>query len=441
MDTSGWFAYVKYKDNEKEKVPISKISDVNDKGQKIPFQPKDLNDYVYGKLYSVRTSLRSKDGKESKYYAVIGKLAESLEAINAVRPRWPDLQIDDEEPESTGVEDQEENINYCIQKNKDQVKIKKNKKRKASNKELELFIENNVLNEKVFDKNITIEAAKKKTKNDKTYDEDNIQVENKKHKFIYRNSTETKYLQEKILQLENELKEKDEALSFINNPQVKYLEKFFEKKMMELEERLKKNLEKKVIDVFEESVITKLDQKISSIEDIMKTHLSSFTPTSSSVASEDTSESEEKVHLGEGIMCSKYAHQILSTVKEHSDWAVALLIGVYGDNARNMRYGKPRSSNLQSFSRYFVNVAKYHYRKWLESLTIGNTEDRKYSSAQIEDLINSLPTYLSKRCIDMNGPRLKKAVRLVNNHYNLILIEKKDHIKGEALCCNQFNNQ
>jgi len=66
---------VKYKDNEKEKIPISKISDVNDKGQKIQFQPKNLNDYVYGKWYSVRTSLRSKDGKESKYYAVIGKLA------------------------------------------------------------------------------------------------------------------------------------------------------------------------------------------------------------------------------------------------------------------------------------------------------------------------------------------------------------------------------
>lgn len=75
MDSSGWFAYVKYKDNEKEKVPISKISDISDKGKKILFQPKDLNDYVYGKLYSVRTSLHSKDGKESKYYAVIGKMA------------------------------------------------------------------------------------------------------------------------------------------------------------------------------------------------------------------------------------------------------------------------------------------------------------------------------------------------------------------------------
>lgn len=34
MDTSDWYAYVKYKDNEKEKAPISKISDINDKGSK-----------------------------------------------------------------------------------------------------------------------------------------------------------------------------------------------------------------------------------------------------------------------------------------------------------------------------------------------------------------------------------------------------------------------
>jgi len=74
ISTYVWFAYVKYKDNEKEIVLMSKISDVNDEEQKIQLQSKDLNDYVYGKLYSVRTSLHSKDGKESKYYAVIGKL-------------------------------------------------------------------------------------------------------------------------------------------------------------------------------------------------------------------------------------------------------------------------------------------------------------------------------------------------------------------------------
>ncbi|XP_011861250.1 PREDICTED: uncharacterized protein LOC105558272 [Vollenhovia emeryi] len=176
--------------------------------------------------------------------------------------------------------------------------------------------------------------------------------------------------------------------------------------MTKLEERLKKNLEntiKMVENVVGESV-NQLDQKISNIENMMTIHLPSTTPTSSSV----TSELEEKINLGEGIMCSKYAHQLLNTVKEHSDWAVALLTGVYGDKAQKMRYGTPRSPDLESFSRSFVNIAKYHYRKWLENLTIGNTEDCKYSFVQVEELINSLPTYLSKRYIDMNGPRLKK---------------------------------
>ncbi|XP_028045645.1 uncharacterized protein LOC118646252 [Monomorium pharaonis] len=126
MDTSDWFAYVKYKDNVKEKVAITKISDVDSKGQKILFQPKNVNDYVYGKLYSVRTSLNSKNGKESKYYAVIGTMAESLEALNNVRPRWPNIENDHDEPESTEIEDEKENepVNDFVKKNKDQMVCK-----------------------------------------------------------------------------------------------------------------------------------------------------------------------------------------------------------------------------------------------------------------------------------------------------------------------------
>jgi len=43
--------------------------------------------------------------------------------MNNVRSRWPHVENDDEEPESTGVENEEGNelVNYCIQKNKDQV--------------------------------------------------------------------------------------------------------------------------------------------------------------------------------------------------------------------------------------------------------------------------------------------------------------------------------
>jgi len=43
--------------------------------------------------------------------------------MNNVRPRWPHVENDDSEPESTGVENEEGNklVNYCIQNNKDQV--------------------------------------------------------------------------------------------------------------------------------------------------------------------------------------------------------------------------------------------------------------------------------------------------------------------------------
>jgi hypothetical protein len=43
--------------------------------------------------------------------------------MNNIRPRWPDMQIDDEEPESTGIKDhgKNESTNKLIKKNKDQV--------------------------------------------------------------------------------------------------------------------------------------------------------------------------------------------------------------------------------------------------------------------------------------------------------------------------------
>lgn len=51
-------------------------------------------------------------------------MTESLEALENVRPRWPNfLDIDDDEPESTGVEEEKENepINHFIEQNIDQV--------------------------------------------------------------------------------------------------------------------------------------------------------------------------------------------------------------------------------------------------------------------------------------------------------------------------------
>lgn len=47
-------------------------------------------------------------------------MIESLEALDNVRSRWPNfIDIDDDEPESTGVEEEKENepVNHVIKKN------------------------------------------------------------------------------------------------------------------------------------------------------------------------------------------------------------------------------------------------------------------------------------------------------------------------------------
>lgn len=67
------------------------------------------------------------------------------------------------------------------------------------------------------------------------------------------------------------MKKKDEALSFASNQQIEHLEKFFEKKMVKLEERLEKNLENKVVESVVEESINQFNQKISNIENMMST--------------------------------------------------------------------------------------------------------------------------------------------------------------------------
>jgi len=110
----------------------------------------------------------------------------------------------------------------------------------------------------------------------KTYDTDNAEAESSKVN-TSGDVIKTKSLQKRIQQLEGALKKKDEALSFATNQQVEHLERLFEKKIMEVTERLEKNLEEKVKDVvanvkLEGSVImNQFDQKISIIENIMST--------------------------------------------------------------------------------------------------------------------------------------------------------------------------
>lgn len=76
VDNSGWYALVKYKSGKTTEVlPVHKIREKMGKGQRVAFNPKSLTDFDKTKFYTVYTTHGSEDGKEHKWYALIGLLA------------------------------------------------------------------------------------------------------------------------------------------------------------------------------------------------------------------------------------------------------------------------------------------------------------------------------------------------------------------------------
>ncbi|EFN79154.1 hypothetical protein EAI_17161 [Harpegnathos saltator] len=75
VDNSKWYALVKYKSgNITEVLPVHKIRVKVGKGQRVAFNPKSLTDFDEAKFYIVNTMHGSEDGKEHKWYAIIGLL-------------------------------------------------------------------------------------------------------------------------------------------------------------------------------------------------------------------------------------------------------------------------------------------------------------------------------------------------------------------------------
>src|SRR5436190_16697826 len=71
-----WYALVKYKTgNTTEVLPVHKIKVKLGKGERIAFNPKSLTDFNKTEFYTVYTTHGSEDGKEHKWYALIGLLA------------------------------------------------------------------------------------------------------------------------------------------------------------------------------------------------------------------------------------------------------------------------------------------------------------------------------------------------------------------------------
>jgi len=75
-NNSGWYALVKYKSGDTEVLPVHKIRVKVGKDERVAFNPMSLTDFDKTNFYTVNTAHGSKDGKEHKWYALIGLLAD-----------------------------------------------------------------------------------------------------------------------------------------------------------------------------------------------------------------------------------------------------------------------------------------------------------------------------------------------------------------------------
>ncbi|XP_036140117.1 uncharacterized protein LOC114255254 [Monomorium pharaonis] len=139
IDNSGWYALVKYKSgNETEVLPIQNITLKIRKGERVLFNPKSLTDFDRIKFYTVHTTHGSKDEREHKWYAHIGLLAETREALESAmdmkRISWPNvLNEDQSEPNSTDTDNVVlEGGNLTVTSNRDLNKNKKMTKKQAT---------------------------------------------------------------------------------------------------------------------------------------------------------------------------------------------------------------------------------------------------------------------------------------------------------------------
>ncbi|XP_067205956.1 uncharacterized protein [Linepithema humile] len=108
-----------------------------------------------------------------------------------------------------------------------------------------------------------------------------------------------------------------------------------------------------------------------------------------------SSEIENKVHLGSGFYCTNAGFAAMKAAKNDCDWAAVLLIGVFGEDAKLMRI-YPRKEGLKKFPLGFLMLAQNLFRERLKN---DNYE------GDIDQMIKSLPAYLSDRALDLGGER------------------------------------
>ncbi|XP_029664709.1 uncharacterized protein LOC115236412 [Formica exsecta] len=128
-----------------------------------------------------------------------------------------------------------------------------------------------------------------------------------------------------------------------------------------------------------------------------------------------SSETENKVHLGSGFYCTHAGFTAMEAAKNDCDWAVALLVGVFGKDAKLMRV-YPRKQGLKNFPLGFLMLAQNLYR---ERLKHGNYE------GDIDGMVKSLPAYLSDRALDFGGRSISSRAKRSKKSKNNNILQKK----------------
>ncbi|XP_067203692.1 uncharacterized protein [Linepithema humile] len=377
-DYKKWYAKVKYYNGDVEDILIRKIK--TQEGNQ--FSPKHYKDFNSNILYSVKTAMNDVEGKEQRYYAYIGKLAGSVTELNQDNkrigwPAWPSDILD--EPDNTSQDERQQNAFSSITAYREKATLKKGKKKAVAEEYQKILCNYNIeknIDERDFSENITIDSSGPTTKKYSQYQEKlsvnrNVSVALQELKSL---------LNEKVQKMEEKIEERIENSSKI--------------------------IEENIIGIVKEP-LSQACEAVCRMEEMLKKICNFGDRLSTSSMS---SEIENKVHLGSGFYCTNAGFAAIKAAKNDCDWAAALLIGVFGENAKLMRI-YPRKEGLKkfplgflmlaqskysivmkeilSFSYYYLSLVFYFIDLFRERLKNDNYE------GDIDQMIKLLPAYLS----------------------------------------------
>ncbi|XP_067206763.1 uncharacterized protein [Linepithema humile] len=397
-DYKKWYAKVKYYNGDVEDILVRKIK--TQEGNQ--FSPKHYKDFNSNILYSVKTAMNDVEGKEQRYYAYIGKLAGSVTELNQDNkrigwPAWPSDILD--EPDNTSQDERQQNAFSSITAYREKATLKKGKKKAVAEEYQKILCNYNIeknIDEKDFSENITIDSSGPTTKKYSQYQEKlsvdrNVSVALQELKSL---------LNEKVQKMEEKIEERIEnsskiieenIIGIVKEPLSQACEAVC--RMEEMLSKFNSNTSNNILYVTEwlhnsqdysecYDLIQLLLEKICNFGDRLST-------------SSMSSEIENKVHLGSGFYCTNAGFAAMKAAKNDCDWAAALLIGVFGEDAKLMRI-YPRKEGLKKFPLGFLMLAQNLFRERLKN---DNYE------GDIDQMIKSLPAYLSDRALDLGGGR------------------------------------